>query len=90
MAPEHSGPGYWRDETCGVLTSAVEAYLFGERLMVPEIAMIRAYLRQWIMAPVWQGDESLAALRASVDRIQSQPDIDKWLRDAIDLGMDPL
>jgi hypothetical protein len=81
-------PGYWMHETSGVLRPAVEAYLQGRRALTgEEIAAIRAYLRQWIMAD-WQGDVS--TLRASVDGLVSRTAIKRWLDDAAEWGIDPL
>ena len=41
-------PGYWMNETSGVLRPAVEAYLFHEDLSHEHIATLRAYFRQWV------------------------------------------
>lgn len=48
-----NAPGYWMDETSGVLRPAVEAYLHGRDMTPEEIVAMRAYLRQWIMATTW-------------------------------------
>ena len=98
-AAELSGdpPGFWMNETSGVLRPAVEAYLrlrdWGEPgtpdMTPPQIAAMRAYLRQWIMAPAWRGPE-VDELRASVHRLDSRAAIDAWLDRAIDAGIDPL
>lgn len=81
-------PGFWMDETSGVLRPAVEAYLRGEPLSDEQIAALRAYLRQWIAAP-WIGP-GIESLRAKVDRLQSREAIDNWLDDASVEGIDPL
>ncbi|HSR77787.1 MAG TPA: hypothetical protein VLN57_14495, partial [Xanthobacteraceae bacterium] len=60
-------PGFWMYETSGTLRPAVEAYLKHERLTEANIAALRAYLRQWIAAPAWQGP-GIEVLRADVDR----------------------
>lgn len=90
-------PRYWLYETTGVLRPAVEAYLAGS--MSPEqIAAMRAYLRQWIEAPVWDlnphasPDERawLTNLRRRVDYLTSFAAIQAWIDEATDAGMDPL
>lgn len=81
-------PGYWMNETSGVLRPAVMAYLDGEPLTAEQIAAMRAYLRQWIAGP-WQG-ESIPVLRQSVDEISDRPSLERWLDDAADAGIDPL
>jgi hypothetical protein len=90
-----SAPGYWQHETSGVLRPVVEAYLVSDRLTPDQIATMRAYLRQWIMSPVWDanphgGHGALAALRERIDTLTTQNAIDRWIDDADALGFDPL
>jgi len=82
-------PGYWQRETSGVLRPAVEAYLRHEALTAEQLATMRAYLRQWIAAPAWQG-EGVEALRHAVDGITSQAALDAWIAKAVAEGVDPL
>jgi len=92
-------PKYWRDETGGVLASAI--YLFlnePEKLTVGMIAYIRAYFIQWVESPAWDMNPShddasragLAAIRASARQIRTVKDIRKWIHAALDMGIDPL
>jgi hypothetical protein len=91
-------PGYWMWETTGVLRPVVEAYLGGGDLSAEQIAILRAYLRQWIGSPVWDenphaGAEEhawLAGMRAAVDGLTSRAAIAVWLDQAIRMGADPL
>lgn len=82
-------PGYWMNETSGVLRPAVEAYLRGEALTPGNIAAIRAYLRQWMNAPAWFGP-GIAELQQGVDGLTSRAAIRAWLDRALELGIDPL
>lgn len=82
-------PRYWMDETSGVLRPAVEAYLSGGPLSDSHVAALRAYLRQWIMSPVWGGIE-VVRLRDRVEGLTSRQAIEAWLDSAIDAGIDPL
>lgn len=82
-------PGHWMNETSGVLRPAIEAYLFRRPLSGENIAAIRAYLRQWIAAPGFQGC-AIEALRQSVDGLISVRAIDDWLELAEHAGVDPL
>jgi hypothetical protein len=92
-----SEPGYWINETSGVLEPAVKRYLDGQ-LTPEDIPVIRAYLRQWAGASAWDanphldadGAKVLAKLRSRVDAITTCADIDAWLNLATDMGMDPL
>ena len=93
-----AAPGFWMGETSGVLRPAVMAYLEHRPLTPEHIAALRGYLRQWIMAPAWDanpyaGVEAsvwLAKLRARIDWLFTRETIERWLDDAIDLGLDPL
>ena len=82
-------PGYWRRETSGVLAPAVKAYLEHDELTEQEIAALRAYFRQWVNAPAFQGAD-VEALRRTVDGLTSRQAIERWLGKAIDAGIDPL
>jgi hypothetical protein len=85
-----SDPGYWQDETTGVLRPAVEAYLNGATMTGEQIAAMRAYLRQWIMAPVWAACPALDELRQRIEGLTFREAIDDWLNDALLEGIDPL
>lgn len=82
-------PGYWMNETSGVLAPAVKAYLEHDELTPQEIAALRAYFRQWINAPAFVG-EDVEALRKGIDGLTSREAIERWLDKAIDAGIDPL
>ena len=82
-------PGYWLYETSGVLRPAVEAYLHRAPMTLEHIAAMRAYLRQWIMAPAWMGPE-VDALRGEIEHLTSRAAITAWLDKAEDVGIDPL
>jgi hypothetical protein len=77
------------NEASGVLRPAVEAYLWRETLTAAEVAVLRAYFRQWINAPAWCGP-MIDVLRTQVDAIATREDVDRWLDRAINEGCDPL
>jgi hypothetical protein len=82
-------PGYWMNETSGVLRPAVKAYLSGGDMSPEHIAAMRAYLRQWIAEPLWQG-EKIGDLRRSIDGLTSRAAISAWIEIAVREGADPL
>jgi hypothetical protein len=82
-------PGCWRNETSGVLAPVVEAYLSGETLTYGQVVVMKAYLRQWIMAPGFIGVAALT-LRRAVEQIRAHRDIAEWLEAAEKAGIDPL
>ena len=93
-------PGYWMNETGGELVPAMHRYLKGEALTLRDVALIGAYIRQWIESPVWEqnprmddeGRECLAALRvtAAARFLTNRKAIDAWIAMAEDFGVDPL
>ena len=88
-------PKYWQHETTGVLRPVIEAYLYGRQLGPNSMAVMRAYLRQWIMSPVWDAsphadDEELRGLRDLIDSLTTRAQIDTWLERALEIGIDPL
>jgi hypothetical protein len=82
-------PGYWMNETSGVLEPVVRKYLAGDELDRDEVRTMRAYLRQWINAPGFVGPD-VDKLRAGVDHLYNTGDVHAWLSRAFDLGVDPL
>lgn len=91
LPPDHpDAPKYWMYESSGVLRPVVEAYLHGEVLNRHQIGILRAYLAQWVQAPVWGSSRRLDSLRFNVWTIKTQNDIRAALETAVDLGMDPL
>lgn len=84
-----AAPGYWTNETSGVLRPAIEAYVRGEPLTPEHILAIRAYLRQWVTLGQWRGPQ-INALRAGVNDLVDRKTIDAWLETAVSIGIDPL
>jgi hypothetical protein len=84
-----TAPGFWRDETSGVLRPAVNGYLNHQPMSGEQIAALRAYLRQWIAAP-WPPAPGIKSLRAKVDTLQSREAIEDWMDEALAEGIDPL
>ena len=82
-------PGYWMNETSGVLRPAVEAYLHDQPMTGEQIAAMRAYLRQWIAADGFRGP-TVDVLRTAVDGLTTKDAIRRWIDIATDEGMDPL
>ena len=98
MIAGDASPGYWLYETSGVLRPAVEAYLGGKSMSPMAIAAMRAYLRQWIGAEVWDRNPHmddaerawLAGMRADIETLTSREAITAWLDRAEEEGIDPL
>jgi hypothetical protein len=87
IARHGHAPVFWMHASNDRLEVAIWAYLEHDRLDEEQIALIRDYLRQWI--EVMRGPE-IAALRARVDELTSREALDRWMGDALRMGIDPL
>lgn len=83
-------PKYWRYETSGILAPTIEAYLNGKPLTIRQIALMRAYLYQWVASPVWGPSGVLEVLRIRVAAIKTVEDIRAAIRAGLEIGIDPL
>jgi|HubBroStandDraft_4_1064222.scaffolds.fasta_scaffold59061_2 hypothetical protein len=81
-------PGYWMNETSGVLVPAVQAYLNNQPMTDRQIAAMRAYFRQWMNAD-WKGP-MIDPLRTKVNEIATREDITAWLDMALSENIDPI
>jgi hypothetical protein len=81
-------PGYWMHETGGELQPAVKAYLTGTPINDRQISLIRAYLKQWIDCPMWQGDD-VTWLREAIPGLTSREAIHRWADRAAQADIDP-
>ena len=81
-------PGFWMNETTGVLRPAVMAYFEGKPLDPRQAAALRAYLRQWMAAPAWRGP-MIDPLRTAVEEIIDRESLDRWITMAEFAGIDP-
>jgi hypothetical protein len=89
--PGHpDAPNYWMSETSGVLKPVVEDYLKGKPLAPEQVAIMRAYLWQWVKSPVWPPSGLLEALRLRAAAIQTEEDVHSCINAAIEMDMDPL
>lgn len=95
--PPLGTPLYWRNETTGVLSAAVWAYLSHgadpERHPSPtatQLVLLIAYLHYVIHAPCWYGQGELAQLRADVADLQTLADVQSWIMRCLAIGVDPL
>lgn len=90
-------PLNWRDEVSGVLSGAVAAYLDnrvdGKPIGAHDLDLVREYIVHYIDAPCWDNDEfsqELAFLRRTARELRTPENIGKWIRDAMEIGLDPL
>ena len=86
-------------ETSGVLAKAVKLFLSYPRgCTLNDLTVLRAYFRLWCRSSAWDQnpghtDETradLARLRARCDGITNVADMQLWVEQAVEMGMDPL
>ena len=91
-------PGYWMNEMSGRLAPAVWTWLtFPGEITADDLALLRAYVIQWIDSPVWDpnpfADEQsrliLDMLRTNAHRIASGEDLANWVKLAVEFCVDP-
>ena len=85
-----NAPRYWMHESSGVLEPVIVDYLDGKVLSPEQVALMRAYLWQWVKSPVWAANWELDALRIHVAAAETDDDIHGCIGAAVKLGMDPL
>jgi hypothetical protein len=96
-APAPQPPKYWTFER-PELSVAVQACMAGHVLTVRDVALMRAYLKQWVDSPVWEGypyetdggRQWLAELRERVRAIALPADFKQALSIMTARRMDPL
>jgi len=92
-----AAPKYWEHQG-GELAPAMHRLIKHEPLSGDDMALIRAYFRQWIGSPVWDLNPNadgaargtLMMLRQSVDGLTTAERIHLWLRMADAEGVNPL
>ena len=86
IARKPQAPRYWMHDRR--LKSVMLAWFADKEMSDEEIAAMRDYLKQWISAG-WLGQE-VEALRREVDGLVSRAKIERWLTEAVKVGVDPL
>jgi len=83
-------PGFWQYESSGRLRPVVERYLGGAALEDAELAIMRAYLMQWLGSAVWFEGEELRRCRADAAGLRSNAELDLLIERCVAAGFDPL
>jgi hypothetical protein len=89
-----SAPDFWRDEVTGRLNRPVTRFLNREQLSTADIRLLAMYIQQWIDSPAWdhadeEGKLALADLRLKAHQIVTREGLDRWVKQALNLGIDP-
>lgn len=87
VARKAHGPRYWMYDQR--LRPTMLAWFADAPLTDDQIVAMREYLKAWIMAPGWLAD-AVEDLKAQVDGLDSRAKIERWLIDALQVGVDPL
>jgi len=87
--PGANMPNFWLYDPSGKLSMVVRRYVERRSMSPVDVAVMRAYLRQWINGD-WHNCALLDALRTKVAEIRTRQDITDWLIMAEGQGIDPL
>jgi hypothetical protein len=96
--PPFGTPLYWMDEQTGVLPDAMRAYVFHaakpETHPAPDasqLALVISYFRYVINAPCWRADKKeLVRLRGLAARMTTTEEVEQFLGDCLEIGLDPI
>lgn len=95
-------PLRWIDEQTGVLACAIKAYLDnrfdGKPITETDLALVRAWFVYYIEAPCWRSHDQedreyvdgFDALRRKAHQLRTPDDIEAWINECLDWGIDPL
>ena|SRR5579885_2147497 len=86
-------PLYWGNEQSGQLPAAVVAFLVAAtgdgECSDDQRRLVIEYLQYYIKAPCWQGP-GIEALREQATKLQSMQDVQRWMMNCLEEGIDPL
>lgn len=90
-------PLRWQDEQSGLLPAAVMAYYYhgahpaDHKAPTPgQMSLVIEYVRYYMAAPCWEGGDGLERLRAQAAELKTAPDLDHWIGECMEYGIDPL
>jgi hypothetical protein len=92
--PPFGVPIRWNNEQSGELKRAVGAYLCKTDMTARQLAVMREYLDYYISAPCWDDpsgfDVELRSLRSKVKILSCRIAIERWIKEALEIALDPL
>ena len=87
--PVERPPHFWMTEQSGRLAAAVETYFNGDQLSPTEIDLIKQYLRQYVARAVMTGDANRDALLRKIEALRNNGDIDHFVDELAEVGVEP-
>lgn len=85
-----------RDKMVVAIGSFISAAVNGTSLSAKHFDQVVDYLTYYINAPAWWGVQTeevklaVERLRSQVESIQDMADIDQFIKDCLEIGLDPL
>ena len=95
--PPLAAPLRWQDDQTGELPAAVMAYF--DRKQTPEqLELVRDYCQYYINAPCWDNNpyndeenrRELREVREAIKRVKTHKELNDWIYQCLDMGIDPL
>lgn len=92
-------PVYWQYDVSGTMQTIIRAFL-NRTETAEQLAMVIKFLRYFIHAPVWletrpfkaseETEQKIKQLRDYANRMKTRAEVENFLNQCIDEGLDPL
>jgi hypothetical protein len=81
-------PHFWMTEQTGRLAAAIDLYLNGDKLLTPEVTLIKQYLRQYLERALLTGDAPRAKLLQRIDTLKTTREISDFADEIAMFGVE--
>jgi hypothetical protein len=96
---DFGGPLRWQDDVTGELPAAVMAF-FGHRQEITpdQLELVRQYCEYYMLAPCWDMNphhdeetrEELRQARKDIKNVKTREELNSWIHQCLEMGIDPL
>ncbi len=87
--PVERPPHFWMTEQTGALEAAIDAYYAGQRITPAELALVKAYLQQYLERAMLTGDAHRGKLLARLATLRTTREIERFADELADYGIEP-
>ncbi len=82
-------PHFWMTEQTGKLSEAVEFYFTGEPISPEHLALIKAYLKQYVERVVMADASQRGAFLQRIGKLRTTRDIENYADELSEYGVEP-
>jgi hypothetical protein len=87
--PVEKPPHFWMTEQTGALEMAVDAYFNGEKITPAQLALVKAYIQQYLERALLTGDADRRKLLAKLATLRTTREIERFADDLAEYGIEP-